>query len=260
MGTDYAAVEPKRDEVDALAGPTLLEFGSPWCGWCRRAQPLIAEVLAAHPRVRHIKVADASGKRPVPEIEQYPIFDWIGIQANEHTLAPGRKLTLNGYGREPLGIENTPNYVDINGPAITHSYDLVMADPQRPYMPLVDRTNDTATNPNHYVWVPPDLGASIDHQTGEVTYSGRGNHPPVYALAILSVGDKATSWPIVLAPRRSFSPPAPQRGPRVVIPPPPPIFSPTSISPSRRCRRCPASRSTRPRRRRPRRRRRRLRR
>ena len=63
VSTEYAAVEPGRDEVDALAGPTLLELGSPWCGWCRRAQPLIAEVLAQHPRVRHIKVADASGKR-----------------------------------------------------------------------------------------------------------------------------------------------------------------------------------------------------
>ena len=61
--TDYAAVEPQRDEVDALAGPTLLEFGSPWCGWCRRAQPLIAEALAGHAGVRHIKIADASGKR-----------------------------------------------------------------------------------------------------------------------------------------------------------------------------------------------------
>jgi thioredoxin 1 len=63
LSSDYAAVEPKRDEVDALQGPTLLEFGSPWCGWCRRAQPLIAEALAAHERVRHIKIADASGKR-----------------------------------------------------------------------------------------------------------------------------------------------------------------------------------------------------
>jgi thioredoxin 1 len=62
MSADYATVEPKRDEVDALEGPTLLEFGSPWCGWCRRAQPLIAEAIAKHPRVRHIKIADASGK------------------------------------------------------------------------------------------------------------------------------------------------------------------------------------------------------
>ncbi|HYX65642.1 MAG TPA: thioredoxin family protein, partial [Burkholderiales bacterium] len=54
---------PSRSEVDALAGPTLLEFGSPWCGHCRRAQPLIAEALAAHPQVRHLKIADASGRR-----------------------------------------------------------------------------------------------------------------------------------------------------------------------------------------------------
>ena len=61
--TDYLQQEPKRDEVDALSGPTLIEFGSPWCGWCRRAQPLIAEELAKHPHVRHLKIADASGRR-----------------------------------------------------------------------------------------------------------------------------------------------------------------------------------------------------
>ena len=63
MTQDYLEKEPKRSEVDALAGPTLLEFGSPWCGWCRRAQPLINEALAGHPAVRHIKIADASGRR-----------------------------------------------------------------------------------------------------------------------------------------------------------------------------------------------------
>jgi thioredoxin 1 len=63
LAMDYAEVEPKRSDVDALAGPTVLEFGSPWCGWCRRAQPLIAKAFAAHPDVRHIKVADASGRR-----------------------------------------------------------------------------------------------------------------------------------------------------------------------------------------------------
>jgi thioredoxin 1 len=62
LGADYPASEPTREEVDALQGATLLEFGTSWCGWCRRAQPLIADALAAHPGVRHIKVADASGK------------------------------------------------------------------------------------------------------------------------------------------------------------------------------------------------------
>jgi thioredoxin 1 len=63
MNSTYAEQEPRRAEVEALAGPTVLEFGSPWCGWCRRAQPLIAAAFAAHPGVRHIKVADASGRR-----------------------------------------------------------------------------------------------------------------------------------------------------------------------------------------------------
>lgn len=52
-----------REQLEALPGPTLLEFGTSWCGHCRRAQPLIAEALASYPGVRHIKEEDASGKR-----------------------------------------------------------------------------------------------------------------------------------------------------------------------------------------------------
>jgi len=58
----YPDTEPARAEVEALRGPTLLEFGSPTCGHCRRAQPLLREALEAHPGVRHLKVADASGR------------------------------------------------------------------------------------------------------------------------------------------------------------------------------------------------------
>ena len=63
MSAVYLEAAPTRADVDALAGPTLLEFGSPICGHCRRAQPLIAAALAAHPGVRHLKIADASGRR-----------------------------------------------------------------------------------------------------------------------------------------------------------------------------------------------------
>jgi thioredoxin 1 len=63
MNPHYAPTEPTREEVDALPGATVVEFGSPGCGYCRAAQPLIAEAFAAHPDVRHIKVHDASGRR-----------------------------------------------------------------------------------------------------------------------------------------------------------------------------------------------------
>ena len=63
MNTIYAAIEPARSDIDTLEGPVMIEFGSAWCGHCRAAQPLLAAALAAHPRVRHIKVADASGRR-----------------------------------------------------------------------------------------------------------------------------------------------------------------------------------------------------
>ena len=58
----YATHEPARIEINQLAGPALLEFGSPGCGHCRAAQPLLASAFAAHPGVRHIKIADASGR------------------------------------------------------------------------------------------------------------------------------------------------------------------------------------------------------
>ena len=59
---EYAAQEPGRTELDQLAGATLLEFGSPGCGHCRAAQPLLASAFAAHSGVRHIKIADTSGR------------------------------------------------------------------------------------------------------------------------------------------------------------------------------------------------------
>ena len=62
MNEVYATTEPERSEIDKMDGPTVIEFGSPWCGYCRAAQPLLGSAFAGHPRVRHIKIADASGR------------------------------------------------------------------------------------------------------------------------------------------------------------------------------------------------------
>ena len=63
MTTTYAEQEPARADVDALPGVTLLEFGTPWCGHCRAAQPLLAAALADWPGVRHLKIEDGPGRR-----------------------------------------------------------------------------------------------------------------------------------------------------------------------------------------------------
>jgi thioredoxin 1 len=60
---DYTTSEPSRHDVDALPGLVLLEFGNAWCGFCRRAEPFVAETLRDHPSIRHIKIADGSGRR-----------------------------------------------------------------------------------------------------------------------------------------------------------------------------------------------------
>ena len=62
MNEIYAVIEPALAQIDSLEGPALLEFGSPTCGHCRAAQGLLATALADHPSLRHIKIADGSGR------------------------------------------------------------------------------------------------------------------------------------------------------------------------------------------------------
>jgi len=62
MISSYSTAAPSRAEVDALAGATLVEFGTDWCGFCKAAQPLLAEALADAPSLRHLKIEDGSGR------------------------------------------------------------------------------------------------------------------------------------------------------------------------------------------------------
>jgi len=59
---DYAEEAPTLEQVGALSGYALLEFGAPWCGHCQAARPAVQEVLAEHSELPHIKVYDGKGK------------------------------------------------------------------------------------------------------------------------------------------------------------------------------------------------------
>jgi len=56
-------MELTREQLDALPGATVVEFGTAWCGYCQAARPLIDQALAEHPEVRHVQVEDGKGKR-----------------------------------------------------------------------------------------------------------------------------------------------------------------------------------------------------
>jgi hypothetical protein len=190
---------------------------------------------------------DASGDPAKTIVEQRPVFDWVSVTARERTLGAGQRVTLRGVGREPLSVDEPAQVDRIDSPAITHRYDLLQADRERPYLPATGADGK-------YVPLDPSV-ATVDQQSGEVT-AGRGDHARVYAVALLSVGEKAATYPMVFEPRRSFRPPpAPAqrvvRAARVVPPiqvlaagaaaapaspppppPPPPPGSATPITPA----------------------------
>jgi thioredoxin 1 len=62
MSLGYSTNEPSRDEVDAIPGPAVIEFGANWCSICRGAYPVIAEAFSAHPGLLRIKVEDGKGR------------------------------------------------------------------------------------------------------------------------------------------------------------------------------------------------------
>ncbi|HEU4844205.1 MAG TPA: thioredoxin family protein [Burkholderiaceae bacterium] len=62
MPTNYQTAAPARAQIDAMPGAVLLEFGANWCGHCMAAQAPLAEAMAGHGAVTHIKVEDGPGR------------------------------------------------------------------------------------------------------------------------------------------------------------------------------------------------------
>lgn len=53
---------PSATDVAELSGPTLVEFGTAWCGHCIAAQPLLDAALRGRADIRHLKIEDGRGR------------------------------------------------------------------------------------------------------------------------------------------------------------------------------------------------------
>lgn len=86
MNREYSAKQPSRDEVDALEGPMLVEFGTDWCGFCNAAQPLIERALAGHGQITHLKMEDGPG-RPLGRSFRVKLWPTLVFMKNGQEVA-----------------------------------------------------------------------------------------------------------------------------------------------------------------------------
>jgi thioredoxin 1 len=97
--------EPARADIDSLAGPTVVEFGTSWCGFCRAAQPAIAAALARHPAVRHLKIEDGAGR---PLARSFGVKLWPTLVF----LRDGREVAKLVRPRDAASIEQALARID----------------------------------------------------------------------------------------------------------------------------------------------------
>ncbi|WP_425486404.1 thioredoxin family protein [Aromatoleum diolicum] len=94
-----SGVEPSREDVDQLEGPTVIEFGAPWCGYCMAARPLIDQALAKHSNVRHLRIEDGPGRRLGRSfrVKLWPTLVFLrqGVEV-ERLVRPSDSSTIEG--------------------------------------------------------------------------------------------------------------------------------------------------------------------
>ena len=102
MSTPFETTEPSRDDIEARRGPLLLEFGSPTCGHCRRALPLVEQALAQHAGVPHLKVADGPGQ---PLGRSFGVKLWPTLVFLRDGVEVARAVRPQSRGEVDLGLQ-----------------------------------------------------------------------------------------------------------------------------------------------------------
>ncbi|MCB5207054.1 thioredoxin family protein [Methylovorus mays] len=55
--------DPTRSDIDQLAGPVLIEFGSTYCSYCQHSRPWVDALVKAHPQLSYFRIEDGKGRR-----------------------------------------------------------------------------------------------------------------------------------------------------------------------------------------------------
>jgi thioredoxin 1 len=112
MAYSYLPESLNRDEVDALAGVTVLQFGTDWCGYCRAAEPAISAVLAEADGVRHLLIEDGKG-RPLGRSFQVKLWPTLVFLADGAEVA----RVVRPWGPEPVAEALAAVRAQAAGPA-----------------------------------------------------------------------------------------------------------------------------------------------
>ena len=104
----HLAQAPSRADTERLPGTTLLEFGTPWCGYCQSAQPLIEQALQPRSDVAHVKIEDGKGQ---PLGRSYSVRLWptlVVLQDGQEVARVVRPTSTDSIAQALQGAAPAP--------------------------------------------------------------------------------------------------------------------------------------------------------
>lgn len=82
----YSEAAPTREQVEAMRGAVVLDFGTRWCGHCQAATPLVASALSGDEHITHLRIEDGRG-RPLGRAYQVKLWPTLVMLRDGHEVA-----------------------------------------------------------------------------------------------------------------------------------------------------------------------------